>query len=112
MTPATVDMVAPGITRDTSKCILCGRCIESCKEAQGVGILGFDQPRLSSTIVGPASITVSFAEVPCLQCGQCIEVCPTGALAEHREIDKVDAADGARQIRRRSDRSGGSRGYR
>jgi NADP-reducing hydrogenase subunit HndD len=42
MTPATVDMVAPGITRDTSKCILCGRCIERCKEAQGIGILGFE----------------------------------------------------------------------
>jgi NADP-reducing hydrogenase subunit HndD len=90
MTPATVDMVAPGITRDTSKCILCGRCIERCKEAQGVGILGFIN-RGFRTIVGPLN-NRSFAEVPCLQCGQCIEVCPTGALAEHREIDKVDAA--------------------
>src|SRR5574344_2738570 len=90
MTPATVDMVAPGITRDTSKCILCGRCIERCKEAQGIGILGFEN-RGFKTVVGPA-FNKSFAEVPCLQCGQCIEVCPTGALAEHREIDKVDAA--------------------
>jgi NADP-reducing hydrogenase subunit HndD len=90
MTPASVDMVAPGITRDTSKCILCGRCIERCKEAQGIGILGFER-RGFQTIVAPLN-NRSFADVPCLQCGQCIEVCPTGALAEHREIDKVDEA--------------------
>lgn len=90
MTPATVDVVAPGIVRDTSKCILCGRCIERCKEAQGIGILGFEN-RGFKAVVGPA-MNKSFAEVPCLQCGQCIEVCPTGALSEHREIDKVDEA--------------------
>ncbi|MCI1244739.1 MAG: [FeFe] hydrogenase, group A [Bacilli bacterium] len=90
MTPAIVDMVAPGITRDTSKCILCGRCIERCKEVQGIGILGFIN-RGFKTVVGPLN-NRSFAEVPCLQCGQCIEVCPTGALSEHREIDKVDKA--------------------
>ena len=27
-----------------------------------------------------------------VQCGQCVNVCPTGALMEHSEIDKVDAA--------------------
>ena len=90
VTKSTYDNVAPGIVRDTSKCILCDRCIEKCKEAQGIGILGFEQ-RGFNTIVGPAE-NRSFADVPCLQCGQCIEVCPTGALAEKREIDKVDQA--------------------
>jgi NADP-reducing hydrogenase subunit HndD len=90
MTPTTLDTLAPGLIRDTSKCILCGRCIERCKEAQGVGILGFEN-RGFKTIVGPAN-NRSFAEVPCLQCGQCIEVCPTGALSEHREISLVDKA--------------------
>ena len=37
-TPATIDELAPGLIRDTSKCILCGRCIERCKEAQGISI--------------------------------------------------------------------------
>ncbi len=90
MSKRTVDEVAPGITRDTGKCILCGRCIERCKEAQGIGILGFQQ-RGFNTIVGPA-FNKSFAEVPCIQCGQCIEVCPTGALSEKREISLVDKA--------------------
>ncbi len=89
-TPCTYDDAAPGIIRDTSKCILCGRCIERCKKAQGIGILGFEK-RGFSTLVGPAE-NRSFTQVPCIQCGQCIEVCPTGALSEHREIGKVDEA--------------------
>lgn len=90
MTEKTVDEVAPGIIRNTAKCILCGRCIERCKEAQGISILGFEN-RGFKTIVAPVQ-NRSFAESPCLQCGQCVNVCPTGALMEHSEIDKVDEA--------------------
>ena len=90
MTKATVDELAPGLIRNTAKCILCGRCIERCKEAQGISILGFEN-RGFETIVAPIQ-NRSFAESPCLQCGQCVNVCPTGALMEHSEIDKVDAA--------------------
>ena len=89
-TKTTCDFVAPGIVRDTSKCILCGRCIERCKQAQGIGVLGF-QNRGFETVVGPA-FNRSFAASPCIQCGQCIEVCPTGALSEHQQIDLVDEA--------------------
>ena len=85
-----IDEVAPGITRDTSKCILCGRCIERCKNAHGLGILGFEN-RGFSVFVSPAE-NRSFADSPCIQCGQCVNVCPTGALMEHSEIDKIDAA--------------------
>lgn len=89
-TPTTLDRVTPSIVRDTSKCILCGRCVERCKAAHGTGILGFER-RGFNTIVAPAS-NRSFAESPCILCGQCVNVCPTGALMEHSEIDKVDAA--------------------
>jgi len=90
LTAKTVDEVAPGIIRNTAKCILCGRCIERCKEAHGISILGFEN-RGFNTIVAPVQ-NRSFADSPCLQCGQCVNVCPTGALMEHSEIDKVDAA--------------------
>ena len=90
MSENTLDEVAPGIIRDTSKCILCGRCIVRCKEAHGISILGFEN-RGFNTIVAPVQ-NRSFANSPCLQCGQCVNVCPTGALLEHSEIAKVDAA--------------------
>lgn len=89
-TPVTVDELTPTIKRDTSKCVLCGRCVERCKEAHGIGVLGFEN-RGFKTIVAPAE-NRSFINSPCIMCGQCINVCPTGALMEASEIDKVDNA--------------------
>lgn len=89
-TPTTLDRISPSIVRDTSKCILCGRCVERCKNAHGMGILGFEK-RGFNTIVAPAE-NRSFAKSPCILCGQCVSVCPTGALMEVSEIAKVDEA--------------------
>ena len=89
-TPTTIDQLTPSIVRDTSKCILCGRCVARCKAAHGTGILGFEK-RGFNTIVAPAE-NRSFSESPCILCGQCINVCPTGALMEKSEIDLVDEA--------------------
>ena len=46
------DDASDGIVCDTSKCVLCGRCVEVCKKMQGLGILGF-QDRGFKTTVGP-----------------------------------------------------------
>ncbi len=89
-TPTTIDRLTPSIVRDTSKCVLCGRCVERCKNAHGLGILGFEK-RGFNTIVAPAE-NRSFADSPCILCGQCVSVCPTGALMEVSEISKVDQA--------------------
>ena len=89
-TPTTIDQLTPSIVRDTSKCILCGRCVARCKAAHGTGILGFEK-RGFNTIVAPAE-NRSFGESPCILCGQCVNVCPTGALMEKSEIDLVDEA--------------------
>lgn len=87
-TPTTIDQLTPSIIRDTSKCVLCGRCVVRCKEVHGFGILGFEN-RGFNTIVAPAE-NRSFAESPCILCGQCVNVCPTGALMEKSEIAKID----------------------
>ena len=89
-TPTTYDEFSPSIIRDTSKCILCGRCVARCQEAHGNGILGFEN-RGFETIVAPAG-NHSFDNSPCLLCGQCVSVCPTGALMEKSEIWKIDKA--------------------
>ena len=89
-TEVTVDQNNPAIIRDTSKCVLCGRCVARCSNIHGNGILAF-QNRGFRTIVGPAE-NRGFADSPCIMCGQCVSVCPTGALMEKSEISKVDAA--------------------
>ncbi len=89
-TPVTIDELTPSIVRDTSKCILCGRCVARCENAHGLGILGFEN-RGFKTIVGPAE-NRSMANSPCILCGQCVSVCPTGALMEKSEINLIDEA--------------------
>ncbi len=86
-TPVTLDQVSPGIVRNTSKCILCGRCVNTCQKVQGLGILGY-MNRGFETKVGPV-YDKSLADVNCMQCGQCINVCPVGALHEKEEIHEV-----------------------
>ncbi len=89
-TPVTYEALSPSIVRDTSKCILCGRCIARCNAAHGNGVLGFEN-RGFHTIVGPAG-NISFLDSPCLMCGQCVSVCPTGALMEKSDQELVDKA--------------------
>lgn len=89
-TETSYDDVTPAIVRDTSKCVLCGRCIERCKNAHGNGVLGF-QKRGFETVVGPAG-GITLDKSPCIMCGQCVSVCPTGALMAKTDIDAIDMA--------------------
>ena len=82
-----VDNKSHSIVRDPSKCILCGRCVNVCKEYQKVGILEFTN-RGYYTEVAPA-FGRSMNDTPCIYCGQCIVNCPVGALKEKEDIDKV-----------------------
>lgn len=82
-----VDDKSHSIVRDASKCILCGRCVNVCKEQQQVGILDFTN-RGYYTEVAPA-FGRSMDDTPCIYCGQCIVNCPVGALKEKEDIDRV-----------------------
>lgn len=81
------DDLSASMVRDSSKCILCGKCVNVCRKQQDVGILGF-QNRGFQTTVGPA-FDQPMTETNCLFCGQCINVCPVGALAEKNDIHKA-----------------------
>ena len=82
-----VDDRSVAIVRDPNKCVYCRRCEAVCKNVQGVNILG-GIGRGFNSIVGPA-FGHALDEINCTLCGQCINVCPTGALAEKDDTQKV-----------------------
>ena len=84
-----LDTSMPHLVRDNNKCILCRRCVAACKE-QFVAVLGAND-RGIDTNIGQA-FGMSLANTPCIACGQCTVVCPTGALMEKDDTDKVWAA--------------------
>jgi len=84
------DDSTPGIVRDPRKCIVCLRCVSVCNNVQTVGAVelqgqGFD------AVVGPPG-NLKLADTRCVQCGQCALVCPTAAITETDDTDKVWAA--------------------
>jgi NADP-reducing hydrogenase subunit HndD len=75
-----IDSSSPSIVRDSSKCILCRRCVTVCNEIQGVGLMN-PHHRGFSTFIGPSEDEL-LGESVCTNCGQCVLVCPVGALKE------------------------------
>ncbi|MGQ9556399.1 MAG: 2Fe-2S iron-sulfur cluster-binding protein [Desulfurispora sp.] len=72
-----VDDSHPQLLYDPGKCVLCGRCVQVCRQ-QGNGVLGFVRR-------GFARRVSTFAEQPlgsagCSGCLACARVCPVGAL--------------------------------
>jgi len=82
-----LDISSPSITKDSSKCIRCQRCVRTCTELQAVSALAVinkgDHQTISTFLNKPLN------DVVCTNCGQCINRCPTGALYERNYIEDV-----------------------
>lgn len=82
-----LDMSSPSIVRDPNKCILCGDCVRTCDEIQGVGAIDFAH-RGSRMEVMPA-FDKTLAETDCVGCGQCASVCPTAAISVRTNVTEI-----------------------
>lgn len=80
------------LIRDNDKCIKCLRCIQVCDKVQNCNIWDLAN-RASHTNVNVHN-NAKIGEVDCALCGQCITHCPTGALRERDDTERVMDAMG------------------
>ena len=75
------------LIRNNDKCIKCLRCIQVCDKVQASSVWDI------ANRAGHASVNVGggrpIEESDCTVCGQCVTHCPTGALRERDDTDKV-----------------------
>jgi len=85
-----IDVSSIHMYRDNNKCINCRRCVAVCDKNQAVGVIGANNRGFNTEIT--CAFDMDLASTTCVSCGQCIVNCPTGALSEKDDTDKVWAA--------------------
>ena len=77
---APKDESNPYFTFDSSKCIVCSRCVRACEEIQGTFALSISGRGFDAKVTAGAN--QNFLDSNCVSCGACVAVCPTATLSE------------------------------
>ena len=81
------DRSSPGIVRDMSKCILCGRCVRICDEILGISAIDLINRGKNTSIETVFQKGLFYSD--CIHCGLCVTACPTGAIMAKSSINQV-----------------------
>jgi len=73
-----IDDSNPFFIRDPNRCVLCGICVRTCDEIQGIGAINYAFSGFATTIATFGNKPI--VESICESCGECVVRCPTGAL--------------------------------
>jgi NADH dehydrogenase/NADH:ubiquinone oxidoreductase subunit G len=68
----------PYINRDMNKCILCARCVRTCKAVTDRAVIDLAYRGFKTKVA--TALDAKLAESTCVSCGRCVSVCPVGAL--------------------------------
>jgi formate dehydrogenase major subunit len=79
----------PYFTFDSSKCIVCNRCVRACEETQGTFALTISGRGFESRV--SAGQSEDFMDSECVSCGACVNACPTATLMEKTVIQMGQA---------------------
>ena len=82
-----IDDSSYSVVRDNDKCINCKRCVRTCIDLQEVGVLEAIGRGAETKIT--TYLDKPMIEVICINCGQCVNRCPTGALREKSDVEKI-----------------------
>ena len=74
----------PYFSFDSSKCIVCNRCVRACEETQGTFALTISGRGFEAR-VSPGQ-DEPFLASECVSCGACVQACPTATLTEKSVI--------------------------
>ncbi len=80
---APTDASNPYFSFESSKCIVCNRCVRACEEVQGTFALTISGRGFDSR-VSPGG--TDFFSSECVSCGACVQACPTATLNEKSVI--------------------------
>ncbi len=80
-----IDGSNPYFHFDSSKCIVCSRCVRACDEVQGTFALTIQGRGFGSRV--SAGIDEGFLNSECVSCGACVQACPTATLVEKSIVD-------------------------
>ncbi len=80
-----IDVSNPYFAFDSSKCIVCSRCVRACAEVQGTFALTIAGRGFDSHVA--AGQDGAFMDSECVSCGACVQACPTATLQEKSVIE-------------------------
>ncbi|MGA0934169.1 MAG: formate dehydrogenase subunit alpha [Pseudohongiellaceae bacterium] len=82
---APTDTSNPYFQFESSKCIVCSRCVRACEEVQGTFALTIEGNGFRSKV--SAGVGENFMNSECVSCGACVQACPTATLMEKSVVE-------------------------